>query len=579
MKLRQGVFLLKWAVRILFMALFPCTVGAQKVLSENLSPKVKLYWDGQKKHLSSSGSYYQSEIVPESTEKHGKWLFYNKDGQLEEERNFYRDRLHGKQITYYPETKKIKEVYFAKFNIPDSTFKQYNAQGTLTIEGNYVLGSPSGTWNYYFEDSTLWKKEFVSNDTTYLWQYFTESIPHQETVKMGNGQVVSYYKTGGIKESYTFKNGLREGAFYENLASGKTSIQGEFLKGKKNGLWQYFFASGQVEMIQHFNVDSLDGVYEVYYADGSPKTLGSYQNNKKQGEWIWYMPKQQLEMKGSFENNKQHGRWEYYFSSGELSYIAYFDNDKKTGTWNYFYKNGNKFKTGNYINDQKEGRWQTWYEDGTLLMNGLYEKGKEEGEWMNYWGNGHPKNKAFYRKGKLTGAWYSWSEEGVLTLFGRYKKDLKTGNWTSYYPNGRKKEEITYRIKNLKNTHGEVVALGLEGVQSVKHGETYTFSERDNLVTQKGRYKNDQKHGTWINYHPGGFVPAVISTYKNGKLDGEFSQYSRSGNKLNEIHYRKGLKDGLFVVYGENGKPVSTKMFKKGIQLKQVMGGEGFTPE
>jgi antitoxin component YwqK of YwqJK toxin-antitoxin module len=131
----------------------------------------------------------------------------------------------------------------------------------------------------------------------------------------------------------------------------------------------------------------------------------------------------------------------------------------------------------------------------------------------------------------------------------------------------------------LKNTHGEVVALGLEGVQSVKHGETYTFSERDNLVTQKGRYKNDQKHGTWINYHPGGFVPAVISTYKNGKLDGEFSQYSRSGNKLNEIHYRKGLKDGLFVVYGENGKPVSTKMFKKGIQLKQVMGGEGFTPE
>jgi antitoxin component YwqK of YwqJK toxin-antitoxin module len=115
------------------------------------------------------------------------------------------------------------------------------------------LGSPSGTWNYYFEDSTLWKKEFVSNDTTYLRQYFTESIPHQETVKMGNGQVVTHYKTGGIKESYTFKNGLREGAFYENLASGKTSIQGEFLKGKKNGLWQYFFASGQVEMIQHFN--------------------------------------------------------------------------------------------------------------------------------------------------------------------------------------------------------------------------------------------------------------------------------------------------------------------------------------
>lgn len=570
---------IKWPL-LSFLSLCPLPLlNAQKVLSENLSPKVKLYWDGQKRHLSATGSYYISDIVQESTEKHGKWMFYNKDGLLEEERNFYRDRMHGKQITYYPESKKIKEIYYAKFNIPDSTFKSYNAFGTLNMEGMYNLGSPVGIWNYYFDDSTLWKREFVSNDTTYLWTYFTETIPHKEMVKDGNGQVVTYYKSGAIKESYTFRNGLKDGPFFENLASGRTSIQGAFLKGKKNGSWNYFFASGQVEMKQNFISDSLDGMYEIYYSDGLPKTIGNYSNNKKQGEWVWYMPGQQLEMKGSFDNNLQHGTWNYYFSSGELSYIALFDHEKKTGEWKYFYKDGSKFKVGNYSNDIKEGLWQTWYEDGTLLLTGLYKNGKEEGEWLNYWPNGHLKNKAFYRKGKLNGAWYSWSEDGTLTLFGRYNKDLRTGKWTSFYQNGRKKEETAYRIKKLKNNHGEVVAMGLKEIQSVKHGESLTYSERDNLVTQKGKYKNDQKHGIWINYHPGGFVPAVISNYRKGKLDGKFSQYGRSGNILNEINYKNGHKDGLFIVYGENGKPVSTKMFRKGIELKKMMGEEGFSPD
>lgn len=569
----------KWTVSFLIILFHPILSKAQKVSSENLSPKVKLYWDGQRKHLSATGSYYISEIVPNSTEKHGKWLFYNKDGLLEEERNFYRDRLLGKQITYFPESKKVKELYYAKFNIPDSTFKQYNAAGTLVIEGNYILGSPTGIWNYYFEDSSLWKKERVSNDTTYLLTYFTEESPHKQSVTEGSGQVVTYYKSGEIKESYSFSGGLRTGPFFENLASGRISIQGEFLKGKKHGLWQYYFASGQLEMKQSYFQDSLEGMYEVYFADGSPKTLGSYQNNKKQGEWIWYMPNEQLEMRGGFDNNTQQGRWEYYFSSGELSYVAFFDHNKKTGTWNYFYKDGNKFKTGNYHEDLKEGRWQTWYEDGTLLLDGIYQNGSEEGEWVNYWSNGHLKNKAYYKKGKLNGAWYSWSEEGTLTLFGRYKKGLKTGHWVSYYQNGRKKEDITYRVKKLKNNHGEVVAMGLNEVQSVKHGETLTYSQLDNLVTQRGQYKNDQKHGTWINYYPGGFVPAVISNYKKGKLDGVFSQHGKSGNKLNEIHYKNGLKDGSFIVYGENGKPISTKMYKRGVQLKQHMGGEGFSPD
>ena len=33
----------------------------EKILKENLSPKARIYWDNQKKHLQAIGSYYVNE--------------------------------------------------------------------------------------------------------------------------------------------------------------------------------------------------------------------------------------------------------------------------------------------------------------------------------------------------------------------------------------------------------------------------------------------------------------------------------------------------------------------------------------
>jgi len=59
---------------------------SQKVEKENLTQKVKLFWDAENKKLQATGSYYTNERRGNTTEKHGKWLFYSFDGILEEER-------------------------------------------------------------------------------------------------------------------------------------------------------------------------------------------------------------------------------------------------------------------------------------------------------------------------------------------------------------------------------------------------------------------------------------------------------------------------------------------------------------
>ena len=565
-----------WFLSLILFGSMP--VFSQLIDPENLSPKVKIYWDANNRKLNSVGSYYVDEITLESTEKHGKWLYYSMDGVLEEERFYYRNRTHGKQIVYYP-NKKIKQLYYCKFNVSDSLYKEYNEAGTLLKSGYFSLGSPQGKWQYFYDDSLLWKEEFVSNDTTYLFSYFDSDSAHTQTVINGNGVVNTFYSFGGLKESYTFKNGLRDGPFFENLASGQTSIAGAFLAGKKQGDWVFYFSDGSIEKKQGFKQDSLHGAYLVYFPNGLIRTEGSYVNGDKDGKWIWGKADGLIEMKGAFNKNQQHSDWEYYFDSGELSYKAKYNLGKREGEWSYFYKDGTPFRIGNYKNDLKQGEWQTWYEDGTLLMKGSYNQGKEVGEWKNYWPNGRLKNQSFYKNGELNGAWYSFSPEGKLLLFGRYKKDHKKGKWTEFYNNGRKKEEVSYKVRTLKNSAQDVVAMGFKEKQSLEHGTFKAYSQVDFTIKELGKFKQGKKTGKWINYYPGGVVPAVVSTFKNGLLHGEFYQNDRRGNKMNEIHYKNGLKDGLFIVYGSNGKPITQKMFRNGHELQRVSNGNPFSPE
>ena len=91
-----------------FVSLFIFTnqsLFSQKVKPENQTDMVRLYWDAQKRHINSKGRYYVDEIIGETKEKHGKWKFYDFNGVLTEERNYFRDRIHGKQLTYYKDKK------------------------------------------------------------------------------------------------------------------------------------------------------------------------------------------------------------------------------------------------------------------------------------------------------------------------------------------------------------------------------------------------------------------------------------------------------------------------------------------
>ena len=564
------------SITLLFFYTF---IDAQKIDPENLSPKNKIYWDEGGKRIHSVGSYYVDDRHPETTEKHGKWLFYSVKGVLEEERYYFRDRIHGKQTIFYPD-KSIKQLMYYSFNVPDSIFKEWYSNKNLKATGEYTLGSPTGKWRHYYEDAHLKSIDSIVIDTVYTLSYWDESKDHIQTVINGNGFIKTDYVTGILKEKYQFINGLKTGPFEERLANGRVSIKGAFEKGKKNGPWIFYNDAGFVDKQINYRRDSLDGEYLVFFPDGRINTSGNYLMGKKTGLWIWNLPnKIGTEMKGTFVNDLQDGKWEYYFSTGELSYLANYKQGLRNGEWNYFYKDSTLYRNGKFSNDLKEGKWETYYEDGTLLMEGAYNKGKEAGEWTVYWENGRVKNRSVFEEGKLNGIWTSYTPTGMISLAGRYKKGQKTGLWEEFYNNGKPKEQTHYKVKYIKTRSNDVVVMGMKTLQSIQHGKFKAYSQIDYEIKETGKFKNGIKTGEWINYYPGGVVPTVISQYKKGKLHGVLKQFGRRGEVMNEIHYKNGLKHGLFLVYGNNNKVLVKKMFRKGMEMQRLEADGMFAPD
>ena len=560
---------------VLFTVIFGANGFSQIVRKENLTKSQSIYWDFNNTKIQSFGAYYKDDLGVTNL-KHGPWKYYDKGGVLVESRTYYKDKLHGQVKLFYSNEKPKQEGYF-KMDVQDSIYRLWNESGKLTTEGYYKNGELNGIWKSYYDDGRAQKTEEFIDSSVRVIDFWLPDPAHTQTVINGTGEITTYFTTGTVKEWYNYKNGVYDGAFLENSIYGYPLLEGSYSDGKKSSEWKYYYYTGDIEKISNYQNDKLEGKYTYFYDNGKVNVEGYYQNGLKERTWTWYTNTGSRDMSGTFKNDKQDGDWTYWYPSGQVSYTAKYANDLKTGTWSYFYKDGSKFKVGSFANDEKHGLWETWYENGTLLMHGNYANGKEEGLWSNYWENGELKNETTFKRGVLHGEWKSFHKDGVPKLTGFYKNGNKNKEWIDYFPNGKVKDLVTYKVIKKKS------ALDKKRVtyESVKHGKSISFSAKDFKMTEFGNYKLDQKDGEWIAYYPGAKIPAVISTYKEGKLHGPMKEFDRRGSILSEINYKDGVKHGKFLTFDKKGKVVVEKEFENGMQVvkerKQMQNG-GFSP-
>jgi antitoxin component YwqK of YwqJK toxin-antitoxin module len=142
--------------------------------------------------------------------KHGKHIFFAKNGDTMRWENYQNGVLQGVKRTYYPNSKIEKEVTYDK-GLLNGSFVIYTPKGIVLEKLNYKQGKKDGECVYYYDDGTLLRTENWSMDVK-------------------NGSFKTLYYQGFVQLSENYKKGLKEGWFEERFPDQKMKRQALYKK-------------------------------------------------------------------------------------------------------------------------------------------------------------------------------------------------------------------------------------------------------------------------------------------------------------------------------------------------------------
>ena len=220
---------------------------------------------------------------------------------------------------------------------------------------------------------------------------------------------------------------------------------------------------------------------------------------------------------------------------------------------------------------QKTGKWTTWYKNGEVEQSSSYVNGKLHGKVTQLYPTGKVKNVGYFKYGIQDSIFASYyeneqvKEQGEFALLPdsilfqphkywnilSYIKPQKIGKWNYFHENGnplmtvefKPKDTTEYLVSYWDNENKQTVLAG-NGVIKEQYHSKKPKSEK--------HYKNGLLNGKYTEWNANGTV-RVEGHYKNGKKDGEWKLWNFVAHTLYQVtNYKEGEKDGLFMEYNPN---------------------------
>jgi antitoxin component YwqK of YwqJK toxin-antitoxin module len=109
-------------------------------------------------------------------QKEGKWLYYSDiDSALISEENYKNGQLHGRVITFYPESGKPAEIVVYVHGKREGPLLKYFPEGNIMTEGTYVNDSLNGKFTLYWPDGQIQVKgAYDKGIQSGAWTYYDE---------------------------------------------------------------------------------------------------------------------------------------------------------------------------------------------------------------------------------------------------------------------------------------------------------------------------------------------------------------------------------------------------------------------
>ncbi len=151
---------------------------------------------------------------------------------------------------------------------------------------------------------------------------------------------------------------------------------------------------------------------------------------------------------------------------------------------------------------------------------------------------------------------FSYAQSEINRLDADGKRD---GVWRKYYSNKRiryqgkfnhGKEVGVFKYYSAANSDHPVVIKKYNPDNSLAEVSFYSVN---GLLESKGKMLGKNRVGKWLFYHEDGKILMSEENYANGKLDGEYKTFYKTGKSTEVAYYSNGLLDSVYKKYSIKG--------------------------
>lgn len=372
--------------------------------------------------------------------------------------------------------------------------------GSLLMEYSLKNGKKEGAFKVYYDDGTLKKSGFFSNN-------------------LENGIFKEFDEDGNIEIEYNMVKGIMDGAFKTFYSDGSIKRTGVIKNGKQNGKQIEYYPNGTIQSNYIMKDDSLDGPFFNYSEYGVLNLSTNYKNGSLHGAFILFDENGNKTIEISFDNGLKNGMSTTY-ENGVLISKTNYVNDLRHGP---FYSiecfNDNSYcitEKGNYVNDTIDGYYET-----AIVKN-------NQEIVLDFYN---------YSMGVLNGSFQRFSSDTLE--IGSYKNGVLDGGYWLHYgylPFGINDQTFAYIKSNGLKEHGIYRNGFRNGFWEYYHSYSGFGFEKNIALESCGNYYNNEKDGEWYYYSN---IPTFInnedtplrdtiykiSNYKNGKLNGKSTSF------------------------------------------------------
>lgn len=515
-------------------------------------------------------------VVNVNGKRNGHSIEYYNTGKTKIEGDYKNDNEFGPWKYYWDNGKVLREGKYKEGGLKEGEWKEYNRDGTLSMDEFYSSGKENGKSLSYDIDGKLYcERMYAAGKVKKLTFYNKKGEVINEYNTSKEVSVVEYYPSGIKSAEGDYVDGNRSGDWKVYSSNGGwLRAKEHYRRGYRNGTRKEYYRNGKLESELDYSMGAKDGYLKSYYTNGNIESEGWYVDDNPEGDWYGYnergiMTSHRYFMQGGMINYQEYfdakGKkdeedylkegfyWSRtrYDSTGAVVYK--FETVNGTGLYEYKFPNGQPQVTEHYYNGELSDTVKCYHYNGEKSLETYYLMGNQQGHRTEYYDNGKVSSETDYYNGERHGASNAWWKNGNKRWEENYYSGDLDGHQKYYYENGTLQREGTWDMGTL---NGELRLYSddglLEFIRYYSDGNLLGYSYPDKDGNPVPMIKLDDASGKFTAYFQNG-NKSIEGTYLNGRFDGKVTEYFSDGKVSEDENYVIGDLEGLQKYYYHNG--------------------------